>query len=544
MAIDKKKLQELMKIHETLRGERGSWDAIWQEIIKYMGMSYGAWQEVGSNQAPRYEVKDTTAREASDTLADGVEGYAFNRTTAWFDYQIKSVKEGVDKKTAESLVKKVKKLAYLWLSESNFYDEAAGLIRACADLSTATMSFDFDRKRTIPVFECVHNKDYCIVTDRYGEVDTLFRYVYMTKKEAIAFFGEGKLPKEIATDQDFLKKWKFTKMVGPVESWDLEVEGQGDWFELYWYEGFDSILLERRMAAPDFTCWRWKRQTFGGSWGVDSPGMACLPIMKFVNVLQEDVIVLSELIAKGHWKKTKGLKVNFKAGSVTEVEAGQDFARMQYTGDLSWLQEHINYYRNVITTAYKTDLFLILSQNIEKVKTATEVAGIESEKNSLMASFFSRLSKEFLSPVLLWLFKTVMIYGANAGLVVTKEEIEAIEDMEIEVSFASPMFNSQQRAFELQPTINFVNEVIAIAQVKPEAIDRIDFDALVDMMHGLTQASADVLVDIETANRMRERRAQAQAQMMQMQAGAAEQEQARKNLETEAKVAQMQGAAR
>lgn len=536
MAVTKDQLMELQTIQEQLESDRTSWDATWQEIIKYMGMSYGAWQDVDSKGSPKYTIKDTTAGDASDILADGVEGYAFNRTTAWFSYKIKSLKEGANRKAAEGLLEKVKKLAYLWLSESNFYDEAAGLIRACADLSTATMAFDFDRKRTIPVFECVHNKDTCIVTDKYGEVDTLFRNIYMTRREAINFFGEDNLPREIRDDQDYLKKWKFTKMTAPVEAWDIEIQGTGDYFELYWYKGYDKILMERRSQAPDFTTWRWRRQTFGGSWGVDSPGMKCLPILKFVNTLQEDVIVLSELIAKGHWKKTKGLKVNFRAGSVTELESGQDFARMQYTGDLSWLMEHITYYRQVINNAYKTDLFLILTQNIERVKTATEVSGIEAEKNSLMASFFSRLAKEFLSPVLLWLFKTVLIYGANAGLVITKEELEELKDMDIEVAFASPMFNSQQRAFELQPTITWVNDVIALSQISPQALDRVDFDKLVDMMHSLTQASKEVLVDMETAKAMRDRRAQAQQAMLQEQMSLAGQEQARKNAETEAKI--------
>ena len=542
MAISKDKLLELQKVHEQLESERGSWDAIWQEIIKYMGTSYGAWQNADSKDAPKYEIKDTTAGDASDILADGVEGYAFNRTTAWFSYKIKSLKEGASKRSAESLLEKVKKLAYLWLSESNFYDEAAGLIRACADLSTATMAFDFDRKRTVPVFECVHNKDTCIVTDKYGEVDTLFRHTYMTRREAASFFGEEALPKEIKDDLDQLKKWKFTKMTAPVDAWDIDIPGTGDYFEIYWYKGHDKTLLERRIPAPDFTTWRWRRQTFGGSWGVDAPGMKCLPILKFVNVLQEDVIVLSELIAKGHWKKTKGLKVNFRAGSVTELENGQDFARMQYTGDLSWLMEHITYYRQVINNAYKTDLFLILTQNIERVKTATEVSGIEAEKNSLMASFFSRLAKEFLSPVLLWLFKAVLIYGANAGLILTQDELDALKDMDIEVAFASPMFNSQQRAFELQPTITWVNDVISLSQITPAALDRVDFDKLVEMMHELTQASKDVLVDMETAKAMRDRRAQAQQAMLDAQMGMAEQEQSRKNAETEAKIAGAAGA--
>lgn len=515
--IDKDKLAELDKIFETLRSEKTPWESMWKEIVEYMGLSYGQWGDVNSKTVPGYKVKDTTAREASDILADGVEGYAFNRSTPWFSYKITGLKEGADKKKAESLVSKVEKIAYAWLSDSNFYDEATGFIRCGADLSTAAMFFDYDARKSIPVFTTMHNKDYCFICDRYGNVETLFRYVYLTKKEAENFFGEEALPNVIKDDKDQLKKWCFVHMEGPVTSWDIDIKGTGDYFSIYWYsEDKNKTLLEQRIPEPEFTIWRWKRQIYGGSWGVDSPGMACLPIIKFVNVLQEDIITLSELIAKGHWKKTKGLAVNFKAGSVTELESGQDFARMQYTGDLSWLQATIDHYRQVINSSYKTDLFLILTQNIERAKTATEVAGIETEKTNLMASFFSRLGKEFLSPILLWMFKAILIHGAQAqGLMIEEAELKALEDMELEVAFASPMFNAQQRAFELQPTLNFVQTAINLAQVNGEVLDRIDFDSLVDMLHSQFQAQSDILVDKLKADRLRDQRAQAQLAMTQ-----------------------------
>ena len=149
---------------------------------------------------------------------------------------------------------------------------------------------------------------------------------------------------------------------------------------------------EIQMVQKDYEICRTSLKSDGGGGRVALKkrcaccGQLSLPAMRFVNILVEDMIVLSELVAKGHWKKTKGLKVNFRAGGVTELESGQDFAFQQATGDLSWLAEHISYYRAVINDIYKVNLFLTLTMNLDRTKTATEVAGLSQEREVLMHS--------------------------------------------------------------------------------------------------------------------------------------------------------------
>lgn len=339
------------------------------------------------------------------------------------------------------------------------------------------------------------------------------RYVYLTKKQAEKFFPGVELPKPIAECKKPLERFQFVNVVTPAVNWDFDVPGSGDYVSI-WYSEDDRerTLREDRLDDMPFAVWRYSSPMYGGTWGVDSPGQISLPAMHFLKLLMEDYITLGEMVAKGHWKKTKGLKVNFKAGGVTDLEAGQDFGWVNATGDLSWLQATIDHYREVINENYQTSLFLVLTQNLERTKTATEVAGIEAEKNNLMASFFARLANEFLKPTVMWVAKQILRLGLMDDI--TEDELRVLGEIDYDIAFVSPMFRAQEKAFELTSTTQWIQDVMGLSQVRPDVLDKVDWDKFVDIDHRIRHAKADVLVGSDEANAVRTQRAQAQAQAM------------------------------
>ena len=514
--VSKEDLREIQTVQQDLEQEKAVFESEWKDIIKYIGLAYDKWpsedtQRRSSDLPPSYVMTDITASTASDTLANGVEGYACSSSLQWFDYAIESIREDVDKDAARSLLEKVKKVAYQWLQKSNFYPTFRSVVRSGADLGTGGFYFDMDDRQGIPVFKVFHLADIETMSDEYGRVDTLFRRVYLTKREAAKYFGEEKLPKAIVDSKKPRERFIFRQMISPVLKWDFDVKGSGDYISIWWADcDRDTVLKEERMDRKPFAFFRWEDPVYGGNWGVDSPGQLALPAMRFVNVLQEDLITLSELVAKGHWKKTKGLKVNFKAGGVTDLEAGQDFVLQQATGDLSWLAEHISYYRAVINDCYKTNLFLTLTMNLDRTKTATEVAGLTQERETLMQSFWSRLSTQIFEPLHEWLFKKILLSGELVDI--TEDELKTLEDMELRIDYVSPAYMAQKRAFELGPSMSWMNDMIQIAQVNPNLLDKINFDSFADLDAEVRNAKQEIVIKSEDAQKAREIRAQAQAQ--------------------------------
>ena len=517
--MDKQDLIEIQSIQKELENEKSSYVTQWKDIMKYMGTAYG--QNIPESNkrtgitppAPNYLLTDTTASTASDTLANGVEGYACGTSLQWFDYGVESVNENATDEVVKSLLEKVKKVAYLWLQKSNFYPTFRQVVRSGCDLGTGGFYFTMDRKRGLPKFKAFNLNDIETITNEFGEVETLFRKIYLTKREAIRYFGEEKINKikTIKQCKDPRERFVFHQMISPVVNWDFTVPGDGDWLSIYWSEDYSKdTIKEERLRYKPYAIFRWEEPIFGGNWGVDSPGQLSLPAMRFVNLLVEDMIMLSELVAKGHWKKTKGLKVNFRAGGVTELESGQDYAWQQATGDLSWLAEHISYYRAVINDIYKVNLFLTLTMNLDRTKTATEVAGLSQEREVLMQSFWSRLANQIFEPLHEWLFMQILLSGNLHDI--TNEELDAIKEIDLKIDYISPAYMAQKRAFELGPTLQWVSDMLQLSQVNPNILDKVNFDALANIDHNSRNAKIEALISDEDANKARQIRAQLQSQ--------------------------------
>ena len=73
---------------------------------------------------------------------------------------------------------------------------------------------------------------------------------------------------------------------------------------------------------------------------------------------------------------------------------------MQMVGNLAWTENQIALYRQQIDASYHKDFFLALMSNHGAAQDRTEVKALMDEKSAIMSSFFSRLSHEFIEPVL------------------------------------------------------------------------------------------------------------------------------------------------
>lgn len=514
MALKEEDFKELFALYEEQQGERAMHKPVWDSIVKYMGLTYGKWYD---QRLSSKDLFDITAVKDADTFADGVASLAFGKGTDWLGLEVKSVKEGNSKEQATKLCQSVLPGIYTFLDEGHFYDAARLFVKNAATLGTSCMLFEYDKSENRACFKTLAQMTYFPVVNKWNEVSALFRTVKMTKKEAIKAFGEEKLPDEIRRSRLPRNKWTFINYMGPATDWDFDVPGEGDYISIWWRDGErKKTLKEERLQEKPFACWRWDLPLEEGAWGVNSPGQMSLPVMKRLNRLQESYDVLVEQIAKGHWKKTKGLQVNFKAGGVTELDEDQDFTHLAYQGDLSWTDNRISQLVQVLDTLWKISMFQVLTASVDKTKSATEAAGLLQEQQSQAQNFPSRLEAEFLEPLISWCFKYVLIYK-DLPPDVTSEQIDSINGMDMEIRFISPMYKNQQRLAQLTPTLQWIQDVMQLAQANTNVLDRIDFDTLVEKDHSIRNALPDILIDLDKATKAREVRAQAQAQAQQRQ---------------------------
>jgi hypothetical protein len=407
MAIGKENLTKLESLFDALTEEKEAFITKWEEVASYVGIEMGTWDEEDSTNKPfdSSEIFDNTPRESLNTFCNGMEGYAIGRQIAWFNYSPENDKLSGSSDVSRCL-EKVRNHNYKALNGSNFYDEARLLISSVVSFGTGAMWLEDDIVKAKPFFKTLHNKSIFPYANKYGEIDTIIRAINFTKEDAIEKFGEENISDAIKNSTDLTETFVFYQYVAPALKYKLgeSVPGSGRYVSIYWEKDQKDSCLDVRYENKPFVCWRWQRSMSGSSWATECPGINQLSNFSMLNSMKKDIVTLSQYQARGLFKKTKNLKVNFKPGGVTGLNQGEDFGVVQSTGDLAWANATKEDTKQSIKRAFYVDFFLALTESVDRLKSATEAAGLQDEKSSIMSSFFSRMANEFLEPVHEWLF--------------------------------------------------------------------------------------------------------------------------------------------
>lgn len=520
--VKEKELQRLIRAKQTLENDREIFMSRWREIARQMVASYGSWSKSSSTNTKQLDgtkdCYDNTANESSNQMADGLMGSCFGRNIAWFNLLYETEELNDNNECASWLYNQEKKL-YRQFDRSNFYDEARSFIRQGADFGTACMFMEEMPTEGKPFFRTLHPKDVVLMEDRFGKVDTMFRDLFLTRDDAIAYFGEDKLPDVIKHSEDYTKKYVFHHYVGANYRFELSVDGTDEYISLYWSdEDPRKTVKEERYPRKPFVAWRWNRDLEGSVYGTQAPGMMQISNMRSANVLSKNIMQKSQMIATPPIKKTEGLVINIKPAGITDLKAGEDFTPVNVTGDLNFTEVERQYVRQCIRQAYYADFFLLLSRNLDKTKTATEVAGIMNEQSNIMSSFFNRLATEFLEPVIEFVFQNEVDNGRLDAVP------PDIADAPIKIDFVSPLFLIQKRSHTVDNLMQATTQAVALAQVHPEVLDKIKFDDVIDAIADGWNVRKLLIKEDNEVKQIREARAQMQQATLQQQQQMAETE--------------------
>ena len=495
-------------------------DTRWKQTAQYINPDM-LWQdEPDEAQKPEdtTNIYDTTAIKASNILADGIQGYSFARNQAWFKAALEDIEDLSNDENA--WLQYAEKVMYKQSQKSNFYDEGRSFVKCCADFGTAIMTREDDVIRRIPSYKTQHLKNCAIDENAYGEVDVLFRDFWIDAFKAVSLFGKDNLPKNIkdAYQRCSMKRWKFTQAIVPVDRYDIDIDHplNKNFYTVYWADiERDKPIMDGYFQLKPFFCWRWSRNLDGGVWGTNSPGTMELPDIKQANSVRGDISRVEQLMARPPMKATQGLtgRINIRPNGVTSLRAGEDFNFINNNGNPQGMMDDLARLQKSIKEAYYTDFFLILSQNMEKQKTATEVAGIQGEKAALMSAFYGRLSAEFLEPVLEDLFSIELL----SGRIPRPPNSLWQQNRLLRIDMVSPLAQMQRRYLMLGSSQQAMAEIAEIAQLNPQVLDNINFDQQVRNIAEAYGMDKRVVYDIADVERMRQARAQ-QQQAMQQQA--------------------------
>ena len=176
--------------------------------------------------------------------------------------------------------------------------------------------------------------------------------------------------------------------------------------------------------------------------------------------------------------------------------------------DLSHLLQDIQDVRQRIESSFYADLFLMLANQSDARMTATEVAERHEEKLLMLGPVLERLQNELLDPLIELTFE----YIVDAGLLPPPPEEMKGHDVSVELI---SMLAQAQRAVGTNSIDRFIGTVGSVAQFKPEALDKIDADSLLDIYSDSLGVDPRILLAQDKVDALRAQRADAQQKMQQ-----------------------------
>ena len=515
--------QRILSRKSALWNERSSWVTHWREISDYQQPRAGRFVVTDRNRGDKRanHILDNTAVFGARTLAAGLMSGVTSPARPWFRLEIR------DKDLMESGPVKT------WLHDT------AALLRAIFASSNTYRSlhtiyeelglFGTGASIVLPNFNNVMHHypltvgEYALATNAEGEVDTLCREFQMTVAQLVEQFGKDNCS---ATVRNLYSKGQYdawvdvVHMVQPRKERDYgKRDGRNMRFASCYLEPGkdqnDQFLNESGFERFPVLAPRWV-VTGNDVYGT-SPGMECLGDVKQLQHQQLrkgqaiDYQVNPPLQVPTKYKEAAKARL---PGGVFYVDSMGQNQGVRSAFDVNLNLQHlmldIQDVRERIRSAYYADLFLMLANDNRSGITATEVAERHEEKLLMLGPVLERLHNELLSPLIDLAFD----FAARANIL--PEAPPELEGMDLNVEFISVLAQAQ-RAVATQGMDRLLGTVSQMAAVKPDVLDKLNFDQIVDEYGQAYGVSPKIILPDSEVAALRQQRAAA----MQAQAAAA-----------------------
>lgn len=521
----------------ALEAERSSWVTHWSEITDYIlpraGRYYASDRNLG--QKRHIDIYDSTATRALRVMAAGMMAGATSPARPWFRLalpdadlnQYVPVKRWLDEVT--KLMQRVFQRSNTYRTLHMIYEELGAF-----GTSVAIIQPDFDN---VIHHHPVTAGEYCLSTNSRGEVDTLYRKFDMTVAQVVGEFGIE------ACSSGVQSRWRS----GNLDSWVTVVHaieprearerysGKQDalnmpWRSCYFEQGGERDKLLRESGYEQFPVLAPRWSVSGGDIYGNGPGMEALGDVRALQLLQLrkaqaiDYQTQPPLQAPSSMQSAE---VNMLPGGVTFVDAASQQAgirpawetRLELQPMLMDISEH----QRRINAAFYSDMFLMLANAGPQTRmTATEVAERHEEKLLMLGPVLERLHNELLRPLI------DNTFGHMAKVGMLPPPPPEIAGMDLQPEFIS-MLAQAQRAIGTNAVDRFLGHVAGVAQYKPEVLDKVDTDYLVEAYGDMLGVDPHAILSNEDVAEIRQARNEAMAAKEQS-AMAAQNAQAARNL--------------
>ena len=503
-----------------LKTERSSWFSHWNEISTRLMPRAGRFfvQDRNKGNKRHNQIYDSSATQALSILAAGMMSGMTSPARPWF-----RLTTGGDDLDSYQPVKiwldQVTRLMLKIFQGSNTYRALHSMYEELGGFGTAAsiMVPDF---RSVIHHHPLTAGEYAITTDWRGDVATLYREFQKTVGQLVKEFGYKACSPTVQNlyDRGNLEAW--VTIIHAIEPRADRDPSKNDpqnmaWKSVYFEIGGNQQHCLRESGFKRFPALVPRWVVRGGDIYGESPAMTALGD---INQLQHQQLRK----AQGIDYKTrpplqaptsmKNRDVEMLPGGITYVDSANPHggirSAFEVNIDLQHLLGDIRDVRERIRSCFFADLFTMLANQTDTRMTATEVAERHEEKLLMLGPVLERLQNELLDPLIENTFDAIMEAG------IAPPAPDELQGRPLNVDLIG-MLAQAQRAVGTNSIDRFVGNLGAVAQFKPEVLDRFDSDRWAEVYSDSLSLDPQIIVPRDQAQAIREQRAQAQAQAQQ-----------------------------
>lgn len=505
--------QQILKRWQALKNERSYILPIWQDVTDYVNPYRGRYVVTNRNLrgTSSKKILDSTPARAQRILSAGLMSGMTSPARPWFGLTT------ADPDLAKNMQVKawcydVATIMRRVFSKSNIYRVLHTIYDELGLFGTGPAILSGHYDNIIHGYPLTAG-EYCIATDMYGVVDTLYREFQMTVKALVDMFGDG-CPSNVMNQYEhgnYDSLFTVIHTIEPRTERNVNSLKNTDmpWRSVYLMAS-GEVLRESGYKRFPVLAPRWDVMD---DYGI-SPSMWALPDIKQLQV---------EQLRKGQGidqqnnptrlipASLKNAGVNLLPGGVlyaTPAEMTAIRSAYEIRPDLSGLLADIVDVRERIHASFYTDLFMMFDQQTQTM-TAKEVAERQSEKMLMLGPVLERLDNELLSPLIEMTFDKM----AEAGIVPPLPD--ELHGQEIVIEYTSVLAQAQKMTSASSQS-RFLNSLGVMAQMKPDVLDKFDADAAVDDLADSLGVNPKTIVSGRDVAIIRKQRAEQQAQQQVM----------------------------
>jgi len=503
--------EKIVQFAGALKGQRSNFDTYYQTLHDYF---YVESENINRSYYPGTELDylyllDGTSLDLADILASGISNYLTPGASKWFSLEHPD-QELANKKSVRQWMQDTADELNFVLNRSNFYNQMPTFYKSSGVYGTSVLMLEEDHEDTLRFYNMPIRHVY--ITEDAREKPLEYYMIFeFTAEQAITKFGD-KVDKDIweaaTTRRNPDKKYEYIYYLGPRV---LREQGKSDKGNMairgVWVERKTNAIMQEdgynNMPAVAHRFYKRPRIVYGFS-----PAMKALPWVRMLNTMADTML-------RAAMKQTDPpiavpdsgflAPMNFNPRAQNYYKRGKldptkDIAPIGNYGNIAIGMKEMEYYANQAGNMMFKNAFLSF-QNVTKQMTVPEVMQRANEAMTLLGPAVGRYMSDVLQPLI---ERAVGILWRAGKLPPLPPEM--VDNPEYDVKFIGRLASAQKQS-EMNNITNALTIAGQIAQFKPEALDKINADATIDELWGITNAPAGMIYDMDEVAEIREARA-------------------------------------